>query len=140
MEILLGPPFPLTGKGRDRGAREPIKPITSTFVLPRQRLSRDGKNPFCDPRFVISSAARNPCFDQREKSFLRSLTFVRDDNVTFEDTTQSLQGERVRTLPPVGFFNKSAINLAGVPKIIVFANRATTKARQEGDCYGSQSS
>ena len=34
--ILLGPPFPLMGKGRDRGAREPIKPITPTFVLPRQ--------------------------------------------------------------------------------------------------------
>jgi hypothetical protein len=32
--ILLEPP--LMGKGRDRGAREPIKPITPTFVLPRQ--------------------------------------------------------------------------------------------------------
>jgi hypothetical protein len=29
-------PFPLMGKGRDRGAREPIKTITPTFVLPRQ--------------------------------------------------------------------------------------------------------
>ena len=29
-------PFPLMGKGRDRGASEPIKPITPTFVLPRR--------------------------------------------------------------------------------------------------------
>ena len=29
-------PFPLMGKGRDRGAREPIRSITPTFVLPRQ--------------------------------------------------------------------------------------------------------
>jgi hypothetical protein len=34
--ILLGPPFPLMGKGRDRGARELIKLIIPTFVLPRQ--------------------------------------------------------------------------------------------------------
>ena len=34
--ILLGPPFPLMGKGRDRGSREPIKPITPTFILPRR--------------------------------------------------------------------------------------------------------
>ena len=34
--IVLGPPFPLMGKGRDRGAREAINPITPTFVLPRQ--------------------------------------------------------------------------------------------------------
>ena len=33
---LLGPPFPLMGKGRDRGAQEPIKPITPTFVLSRR--------------------------------------------------------------------------------------------------------
>jgi hypothetical protein len=32
--ILLEPP--LMGKSRDRGAREPIKPITPTFVLPRR--------------------------------------------------------------------------------------------------------
>jgi NitT/TauT family transport system substrate-binding protein len=37
------------------------------------------------PLFVISSAARN----------LRSLTFVRDDNGTFGDTTQSVEGEGV---------------------------------------------
>src|SRR5215470_8516677 len=36
-------PFPLMGKGRDRGAREPIKPITPTFILPRQRLCRNSK-------------------------------------------------------------------------------------------------
>src|SRR5215467_5439171 len=36
LSFLLGAPFPLTGKGRDRGAREPTKPITPTFVLPRQ--------------------------------------------------------------------------------------------------------
>ena len=36
VSILLGPPFPLMGKGWDRGAREPIKPITPTFVLPRR--------------------------------------------------------------------------------------------------------
>ena len=36
VSILLGPPFPLMGKGRDRGAREPIKPITPTFILPRR--------------------------------------------------------------------------------------------------------
>ena len=36
LRILVGPPFPLMGKGRDRGAREPIKLITPTFVLPRQ--------------------------------------------------------------------------------------------------------
>jgi hypothetical protein len=29
-------PFPLMGRGRDRGAREPMKPITPTFVLPRR--------------------------------------------------------------------------------------------------------
>jgi hypothetical protein len=34
----------------------------------------------CRPLFVISSGARN----------LRSLTFVRDDNATFGETTQSL--------------------------------------------------
>ena len=34
--ILVGPPSPLMGKGRDRGAREPIRLITPTFVLPRQ--------------------------------------------------------------------------------------------------------
>jgi hypothetical protein len=28
VSILLGPPFPLMGKAGDRGAREPIKPIT----------------------------------------------------------------------------------------------------------------
>src|SRR3990172_3535607 len=39
--IVVRPPFPLTGKGRDRGAREPIKPITPTFVLPRRG---EGKN------------------------------------------------------------------------------------------------
>ena len=37
LRILVGPPFPFMGKGRDRGAREPIKPITPTFVLPRRR-------------------------------------------------------------------------------------------------------
>jgi hypothetical protein len=36
--ILPLTPFPLMGKGRDRGAREPIKPITPTFVLPVKRL------------------------------------------------------------------------------------------------------
>ena len=36
VSFLLGAPFPLTGKGRDKGAREPTKPITPTFVLPRQ--------------------------------------------------------------------------------------------------------
>ena len=36
VSIMLGPPFPLMGKGRDRGAREPIKPITPTFILPRR--------------------------------------------------------------------------------------------------------
>ena len=30
--ILLGHPFPLMGKGQDRGARKPIEPITPTFV------------------------------------------------------------------------------------------------------------
>jgi hypothetical protein len=30
--FLLGPPFPLMGKGRNRGAREPRKPITPTLV------------------------------------------------------------------------------------------------------------
>ena len=40
------------------------------------------------PLFVISSAARN----------LRSLTFVRDDNPTFGDTTQSLKGEEFRII------------------------------------------
>ena len=40
------------------------------------------------PLFVISSAARN----------LRSLTFVRDDNPTFRDTTQSLKGEEFRII------------------------------------------
>ena len=30
------PPFPLTGKGRDRGARVPIQRITPTFILPRR--------------------------------------------------------------------------------------------------------
>jgi hypothetical protein len=34
--IVVGTPFPLMGKGRDRGAREPIRTITPTFVLPRQ--------------------------------------------------------------------------------------------------------
>ena len=33
---LISTPFPLTGKGRDRGAQEPIKPITPTFVLPHR--------------------------------------------------------------------------------------------------------
>jgi hypothetical protein len=33
---LTWTPFPLDGESRDRGAREPIKPITPTFVLPRQ--------------------------------------------------------------------------------------------------------
>ena len=27
-------PFPLMGKGRDRGAPEPIKPITPTYSFP----------------------------------------------------------------------------------------------------------
>jgi hypothetical protein len=39
--ILLGPPFPSTGKGKDKGARGPIKPTTPTFILPRQRLCRN---------------------------------------------------------------------------------------------------
>jgi hypothetical protein len=34
--IVPRSPFPLMGKGRDKGAREPIKTITPTFVLPRQ--------------------------------------------------------------------------------------------------------
>jgi hypothetical protein len=34
--IVVGTPFPLMGKGRDRGAPEPIRTITLTFVLPRQ--------------------------------------------------------------------------------------------------------
>jgi len=34
--IAFGLLFPLMGKGRDRGAPEPIKPITPTFVLPRR--------------------------------------------------------------------------------------------------------
>jgi hypothetical protein len=38
---LLAPSFPSTGKGRDRGARELIKPFTPTFVLSRQRLCRN---------------------------------------------------------------------------------------------------
>jgi hypothetical protein len=29
---MLGHPFPLIGKGRDRGAQKPIKPILPTFV------------------------------------------------------------------------------------------------------------
>jgi len=32
----IGTPFPMMGKGRDKGAPEPIKLITPTFVLPRQ--------------------------------------------------------------------------------------------------------
>jgi len=39
--IVVRPPFPLTGKGRDRDVREPIKPITPTFVLPRQGEGND---------------------------------------------------------------------------------------------------
>jgi hypothetical protein len=42
--ILLGPPFPLMGKGRDRGAREPINPITPTFVLPHQQTVSQSEN------------------------------------------------------------------------------------------------
>jgi hypothetical protein len=38
-----GTPFPLTGKGLDRGARKPIRTITPTFVLPRQRLCRNAR-------------------------------------------------------------------------------------------------
>jgi hypothetical protein len=34
--IVVETPFPLMGKGRDRGAREPNRTITPTFVLPRQ--------------------------------------------------------------------------------------------------------
>ena len=39
--IVVETPFPLMGKGRDRGAREPNRTITPTFVLPRQRLCRN---------------------------------------------------------------------------------------------------
>jgi hypothetical protein len=50
------------------------------------------------PRFVISSAARNPWFDQKEKSFPRSLTFVRDDNATFGDYYTVSDGRGEATL------------------------------------------
>jgi hypothetical protein len=40
---LAWTPFPLMGKGRDRGARELIN-VTPTFVLPRQRLCRNPRN------------------------------------------------------------------------------------------------
>jgi hypothetical protein len=36
--IVVGTPFPLMGKGRDRGAREPIRTITPTFVPSRGRI------------------------------------------------------------------------------------------------------
>ena len=34
--IAVRHPFPLMGKGRDRGTREPMKSITPTFILPRR--------------------------------------------------------------------------------------------------------
>jgi hypothetical protein len=53
------------------------------LAFSRKRLCRNGKNPSAT-LFVISSAARN----------LRSLTFVRDDNMTFGDCDTVSEGRR----------------------------------------------
>ena len=50
-------PFPLMGKGRDRGAPEPIKPITPTFVLPRRG---EGQRALPPVGFFISRPLAQP--------------------------------------------------------------------------------
>ena len=50
-------PFPLMGKGRDRGAPEPIKPITPTFVLPRRG---EGIRALPQVGFFISQSLAQP--------------------------------------------------------------------------------
>jgi hypothetical protein len=81
----LGPPFPLMGKGRDRGAREPIKPITPTFVLPRRRLCRNDENATC----VILNKVKNLMHSIRYTTQILRLTPQNDI------TTQSLEGKEL---------------------------------------------
>jgi hypothetical protein len=93
--ILLGPPFPLMGKGRDRGAREPIRPITPTFVLPRQRLCRNDEN----AAFVILNEVKNLMHS------IRYTTQILRRPPQNDIATQPLKGkEGIRALPPVGCF------------------------------------
>lgn len=61
--ILLGHPFPLMGKGKDRGARKPIEPITPTFVLPRRG---EGIRPAGLLRKSANSASPKPIFEDFE--------------------------------------------------------------------------
>ena len=68
--------------------------------LAQETVSQSSKARMYRPRVISNpsaslraSSVRNPCFDRREKSFLRSLTFVRDNNPMFSILRHSLQGE-----------------------------------------------
>jgi hypothetical protein len=84
--IILGSPFPLMGKGRDRGAREPIKAITPTFVLPRRRLCPNATN-HLDVMLSESEASAFPTGYEKADS----STVPQNDIMT-----QSLEGRENR--------------------------------------------
>jgi hypothetical protein len=63
---FLAPPFPSTGKGRDRGAREPIKPITPTSVLPRQGEGSRALSPSATSYKSATRATPSPIFEEVE--------------------------------------------------------------------------
>jgi hypothetical protein len=73
------------GKGRDRGAREPIKPITPPFVLPRQRLCRNDET----ATHVILNEVKNLMYSILSTTQILRLRHQNDI------ATQSLKGKEL---------------------------------------------
>jgi hypothetical protein len=65
-------PFPLMGKGRDRGAPEPIKTITPTFVLPRRG---EGIRALPPVGFFVGRALAQPQAQRRTRSIKHLFRF-----------------------------------------------------------------
>ena len=83
--------FPLMGKGRDRGAREPIKPITPTFVLPRRG---EGIRALPPVGFFISRSLAQPQ-TQFSKEGTKSTKFMSKNIQTLRGLRDLLRGENI---------------------------------------------